>query len=254
MARTGLQKFASHIHKNLCHYVYQLVDPRTGQTFYVGKGKNNRVFQHMEGAVSFVRGKNKKSMKMETIQAIINAGFEPIHIIHRHGLTEKEAKEVEASLIDAIGGLTNVQSGYESRKRGPANATQLIRRYDKKLAKIKSGHKIIAVNIKKSSKVKSIYDAVRFAWKVSRKRAEKADYVFAVKDGVCLNVFVPEIPWLDATRKNFPGLASEDRPGRLGFEGKEADKEILERYRNKRLPSSLQAKKGARNPIHYNYK
>ena len=28
-------------------YVYRLIDPRNGQTFYVGKGKGNRVFQHM---------------------------------------------------------------------------------------------------------------------------------------------------------------------------------------------------------------
>ena len=28
----------------LKHYVYRLIDPRNGETFYVGKGKGDRVF------------------------------------------------------------------------------------------------------------------------------------------------------------------------------------------------------------------
>ena len=31
------------------YYVYRLIDPRNGQTFYVGKGKRNRVFMHAQG-------------------------------------------------------------------------------------------------------------------------------------------------------------------------------------------------------------
>ncbi len=28
------------------HYVYQLVDPRNGEIFYIGKGRFERIFQH----------------------------------------------------------------------------------------------------------------------------------------------------------------------------------------------------------------
>jgi len=28
-------------------YVYRLIDPRNGETFYVGKGRGNRIFQHV---------------------------------------------------------------------------------------------------------------------------------------------------------------------------------------------------------------
>ena len=31
-------------------YVYMLIDPRNNKPFYVGKGKGNRVFQHVEDA------------------------------------------------------------------------------------------------------------------------------------------------------------------------------------------------------------
>jgi hypothetical protein len=38
-------------------YVYRLIDPRNGHTFYVGKGKGNRVFQHCRNALQIVASK-----------------------------------------------------------------------------------------------------------------------------------------------------------------------------------------------------
>ncbi len=38
-----ISKFSPEVAKELKYYVYRLIDPRNGQTFYVGKGKNNRV-------------------------------------------------------------------------------------------------------------------------------------------------------------------------------------------------------------------
>ena len=36
-------KFSDTVCRELGNYVYRLVDPRNGETFYVGKGVNNRV-------------------------------------------------------------------------------------------------------------------------------------------------------------------------------------------------------------------
>ena len=41
--------FSPEISQKLMFYVYRLVDPRNGETFYVGKGVGNRVFQHSSG-------------------------------------------------------------------------------------------------------------------------------------------------------------------------------------------------------------
>ncbi|AHI27618.1 hypothetical protein H845_3717 (plasmid) [Komagataeibacter xylinus E25] len=42
--------FSDDVSEQIGYYVYRLVDPRNGETFYVGKGKGNRVFQHAVGA------------------------------------------------------------------------------------------------------------------------------------------------------------------------------------------------------------
>ena len=42
-----MENFSSEVCKALAYYVYRLIDPRNGETFYVGKGKDNRVFEHV---------------------------------------------------------------------------------------------------------------------------------------------------------------------------------------------------------------
>ncbi len=49
-----------------------------------------------------------------------------IHIIHRYGLDEETAFEVEAAIIDCYPGLTNIKSGYCS-ERGVTNSEIIIK-------------------------------------------------------------------------------------------------------------------------------
>ena len=42
-------QFPKELAAKVDYYVYRLIDPRNGQTFYVGKGKNDRVFRHAQG-------------------------------------------------------------------------------------------------------------------------------------------------------------------------------------------------------------
>lgn len=71
------------------YYVYRLIDPRTYQTFYVGKGKGDRVFQHVKDAKSLIsKDEDELSLKISLILDIIASGKQVIIVIHRRGLTQ----------------------------------------------------------------------------------------------------------------------------------------------------------------------
>jgi len=99
-----------------------------------------------------------------------------------------------------------------------------------------------------------LYDAVRYSWKISRCRAEKADYVLAVAHGLIVGAFEPT-EWLEATQQNFPDIPPkhgnwEHQEGRSGFRGRRAPDHVKNLYFHKRVPKKLR-KKGAAGPLRY---
>jgi hypothetical protein len=236
--------FTNEVSDQLKYYVYRLIDPRNGETFYVGKGNGNRVFAHVEGEL----GSDADALtdKLQRIRDIRVDGFEVSHVIHRHGLDEQTAFEVEAALIDAYPKATNAVGGRASDERGLMHANQIIERYQAKEAVFQ--HKAILININRTASEKDIYEAVRYAWKLDPKKASKAEVVLAVLQGLIIGVFVAD-KWLAATPENFPGT-SIARPGRWGFEGHDAPEQIARLYLRRRLPDSMR-KPGAANPVKY---
>src|SRR5689334_14389019 len=118
-----LVMFSQHVAGKLKYYVYRLIDPRNGETFYVGKGMGNRVFAHVKGEMGV--DDDVLTEKLLRIRQIRLDGFEVAHVIHRHGLTEDQALEVEAALIDAYPEVTNQVSGKGSDERGLMHANQI---------------------------------------------------------------------------------------------------------------------------------
>lgn len=247
-----IQGFSPETCKELKHYVYRLIDPRNAETFYVGKGQNNRIFEHLKRALQLDSNEDEVTAKYSRIQDIQRAGLEVIHIIHRHGMTDEVAREVEAALIDAYPGLTNLQSG-KNNEHGAMNVFQINQLYDAKVAEFDPKHKLLIININRSfSEQKSAYDAVHLAWKLDKKRAEKADFILAVEKGLIVDILEAD-EWLEATPENFPEL-QQKREGRFGFKGKPTDKEYIRAlYNRKRLPE-IYRKKGASNPVKYTFK
>ena len=47
MKHSDNESFSGEVRRQLKNYVYRLIDPRNGETFYVGKGQGNRVFSHI---------------------------------------------------------------------------------------------------------------------------------------------------------------------------------------------------------------
>jgi hypothetical protein len=99
-----------------------------------------------------------------------------------------------------------------------------------------------------------LYDSVRYSWKISRRRAAKADYVLAVAYGLIVGVFEPE-EWMEATQAKFPDIPPkhgnwDHQEGRSGFRGRRAPDHIKNLYLRKRVPKELR-KKGAAAPFRY---
>ncbi|MFX9038793.1 hypothetical protein ABTN43_19390, partial [Acinetobacter baumannii] len=71
--------------------------------------------------------------------------------------------------------------------------------------------KALIISINKSALERNIYDAVRFAWKISLTEAKKAELVLATIQGVIKGVFIVD-EWKEATKENFPQfmLINED--------------------------------------------
>lgn len=247
MAQKEITEFPSEVIEELKYYVYRLIDPRNGETFYVGKGKGNRVFQHMKGALA-ADDSDEISDKLQTIREIISAGLDVIHVIHRHGMDDQMAFEVEASLIDAYPGVTNIMGGSGSNDFGPMNALEIIDRYAAE--EVSFQHKCLMITINRSASEREVYSATRYAWKISRKKVEEVEYVLAVIQGMIVGVFKP-IRWMDATAENFPEFQL-DRPGRIGFIGENAEESVRQLYLRKRVPDSYR-KRGAANPIKYSF-
>ena len=243
------KQFSGEVIEKLGHYVYRLIDPRSGMTFYVGRGQGNRVFTHAAGKECPSKLEDDETLKLKTIWAIRNAGFEAQHVIHRHGMEGDTAKEVEAALIQAYPGLTNIQAGFDGA-RGLMHADEVIRVYEAKPATFQ--HNLMLINVNKSSEEQDVYNAVRFSWKISLKTVKLADYVLAVKRGLIIGVFEVD-EWLEGTKKNFPGMVRNGyapRDGRFGFIGHEASQDIADLYLFKRVPGEFK-KNGAANPIRY---
>jgi hypothetical protein len=87
------------------YYVYELIDPRVNLPFYVGKGKDKRVYFHLSEQ-SRAKSENKK--KFNKIQKIKKEGYEPEIKIVEYFENENDAYDYEEKLIKKYG-----RKGYD---------------------------------------------------------------------------------------------------------------------------------------------
>lgn len=255
--------FSEEVASKLGNYVYRLIDPRNGETFYVGKGKGNRIFQHVNEPHNLKFEdyedevyEDEVSAKFQRIREIKKAGLSVIHLIHRHDIPDTAIFEVEAAVIDAFPGLSNIQGGYGSGSKGPMSIVQITDKYALPEIDWEPNEKLVLININNledRNSVDAIYRQVRLAWRISKQKAESADYVLAVIRGIVVGAFKAHV-WLDATRANFPDLIAEgdDMPHRKGFIGERAPDHVWEKYvgqRGKRI--AIEGMKHIQYPVRY---
>ena len=235
--------FSQKVQEELGYYVYCLVDPRDKKIFYIGKGVGNRVFAHACDALEY---EEVNTDKLEKIREIMKSGHEVEHYIIRHKLTEEDALTVESVLIDFLtyqefnteSLLTNIVAGHHQWDEGIMTTDQIMQIYDCKPLQLKSGHKLLMVNLNRTYNKKDkngmrvnsdLYEITRKYWKVSKHNADQIDYLLGVYKGVVRCVLKPTTEWLPFKHREKDGRVII----RYYVEGVIDDKEGNDLYLNK---------------------
>jgi hypothetical protein len=249
------------IHK-LNAYVYALFDPLEDRPFYIGKGRGNRIFQHVKGAIL----EDKESNKYEKIRDIRarTQNNRVRHSVIRHGMSDEVAFEVESALIDLANrtgaNLTNEVTGHNSIENGMMSIDEILRKYNAPPLN-ELLHNVVIININKKYKsVRSealhgntnhtakdlIYESVKQAWVIGKRRGT-VEYVLAEYKGIIVEVYeVIEVSINGQIEKWYPVSGYKNR---WGFHGKKAIDDVRSVYINKSI--SHHKKIGAANPVRY---
>ena len=185
----------------LAFYVYALVDPRDNRIFYIGKGKDDRVFQHAKNALS----ENDQSLKLDIIRSIQKEGKQVISYIIRHNLSNETALIVESTLIDLLtykkfnksNQLANIAAGYHQWDEGIKDVDEIDAIYNCPKININRGETLLLVSLNKSfnqAKAKGvyrrldIYESTRQYWDIGKNRPQEIKYVLGVYKKVVRSV------------------------------------------------------------------
>ncbi len=181
-------EFPQSVIEQIGSYVYLLRDPRSNEIFYIGKGIGNRIFQHVFEALQVFDATDK----LERIREIHGSGLEVDYKLIRHGLTEKEAFEVEAALIDFVGltRLTNAVAGQKSSELGLMSIADVIGFYGTSAAVIAEPAMLITVNqlYDRGMPPDVLYESTRGKWVVGERR-NNAKFAFAIFRGIIRQVY-----------------------------------------------------------------
>jgi len=246
-------------------YVYALIDPRSNQIFYIGKGTGNRVFSHEAES-----GKSPKSekAKLQRIQEIEGAGYDVKRLIVNWGLTEAEAFASEATLINLVNymsseSLTNAVAGHHVHESLTVEDFELLYGAEH-LATEDIRHNILCIKINqryhRDMTATELYDAVRGIWRASMNtiKSKHIEYVFGVYNQLVVAVYKPDEWHYVYERIDAPHLDELDAEGfekaknRVYFTC--ADYEQMDENQQFYLHKSiadLKVNQSAQNPITY---
>lgn len=250
-------------------YVYALADEKD-QIFYVGKGKGNRVFQHVQEVKDLIFNKNSVlieqpeaddsdvnglGLRRQKIADILRSGEEPRMYIIREGLTDDQALLVEASLISVLDWqlqepLTNQVEGHGTSHSGLKTVDELEATKGeafnvKDLPDVDGVEEIIAININRRwqevvQKQSSLLDVSKGIWKVKIKRAKECPYAVIHSNGIVRGVFKIKA-WHQSVEKD-----------RYYFEPEENEPLVGNQFRQKNASSIFGFRAaGSQNPIRY---
>ena len=201
-----VERFSKRTIEHLKYYVYGLRNPETDKYFYVGKGKGNRVFSHVNQKIK----RGIVDPKFDVLQALSSKGGPAINII-RHNLTEHQALLLESALIDVldVSQITNQVRGIDADQFGLMS----VKSVDEQYKGLKFRRKIPAVCFKINKRwhisADELYESIRGNWRLNIKRASNAKYGIGLKDGVIRAIYLIDawqsVPNREPARYRFEG-------------------------------------------------
>jgi hypothetical protein len=230
----------------LGYYVYLYIDPRNEQPFYVGKGQGGRALSHLS--------EEAESRKCARIAELRADGKEPRIDILAHGLRDEEtAFRIEAAVIDLFGldALTNEVRGWRSLQLGRIPLPELTMYYAAKPVDVEVPALLIRINrlYRHNMTALELYEATRGVWKLSA-RCNKAQYAFAVFEGLVREVYVIESWHAAGTTPYATRDASQlKRADRREFVGHVADATVRDAYVGRSV--ARQFPQGLQSPVVY---
>jgi hypothetical protein len=200
--------------KVLGFYVYALRDPRNHEVFYIGKGKGERILQHIAEAK---KDQKSEKAKLKRIKEIESQGLEVEHLFLRTGMeTATEALAIEQAVIDAFlanratstgaSKLTNLVAGHEHDERGLASLDTVLAKHGKsKTPAIKRPVLVLKLNRRWQPDMNSdsLLAVSRGVWGVGKDIREKAEVALVISFGIIRGVYeIDRSGWMPATGKD----------------------------------------------------
>jgi hypothetical protein len=155
----------------LAVYVYLLVDARTGRPFYVGRGRGDRCFRHVEESratgLAQPAGATEPdgAARYPVLDRIREAESDgrPVRIeVLRHGLTGSQADLVVAAVDDALALGSPTRLGRE-RSLAVELGASLAKR-----AKFKRSHQVVLLRVGPHG-ADTAYATARHGWRIGRR-------------------------------------------------------------------------------------
>ena len=186
-----MKRFSKKTIESIGYYVYGLRTPGTKEYFYIGKGKGNRVFSHVNQEVKTL----EHDPKFDLIKKMKPLGGPEVDII-RHGLKKDQAFRIESALIDVLNveNLTNKVRGHNSDDVGLMTAKNVEAKYKGELLKFKEPAVCFKISVlfnpwTKNMSENELYEIIRGNWTVNIKKAKSVKYALGISDNLVRGIY-----------------------------------------------------------------
>ncbi len=172
----------------LGYYVYRFIDPRNGESFYVGF--SDRASFDVTDLISDVHSV-ADYYALEARKQAINAAGEKIQVIvHRHGLSSKVAVELRAALMDVFLTASQRLPAIPVDWRGAGSVAAVRRRLEPPIDSF--SEKTLLVRVSPYLSKGSFESQIRQPRRMDLVKSSQAKLILALVEDVIVEVFLQE--------------------------------------------------------------